>query len=526
MATTPWKTIVRKYDGTTRYDVDPMNTPVTDLEARTDYLKQTLDMLTDKSSVTLVQAPCDTDVVAGTAVFFDKTSGRFGKAKAAWSGEYGPNGELVAADEAILIGIALTAGALGFTDIVKEGSASLNDVQMNNLFGTTDPAKGMWYLSGFTKGLLSSTKEACPIPALFHRGSGECLLMVGAPPEHSHIHKYHELAESWYDVSDPRFDGMEKPVGAIWGYDKANDDDVNELFMTYPGDFTVTVAGVVDVNYQTTTDNVWYTQAAQPQPYNHIVIYTSVPYNYGQPIVRAMRTDTLDELSIQGDNGVVTVNMRDRIMADAGLSGIALSAVSGRTFERTKNVSTVRTQGDGIRSVTNETTGEVVLTASLTNHAKLRAELINFNNAMQVTDGPFVYLAFPTDRTSEMTGVIPCPSLTPLSGFHYELKVFADARGMLGGTPSSPVTFPSLSVTVDYLMDPDAGSPVDMTSAPTLSTTLPATPTDQTMVYRLESPDVMSVNHEGIAYVTLSATSSSGNKNLTGFGIMIEIVSD
>jgi len=527
MSTTPWIPEVRLYDDKTSYDVDPQNIPIKDLAQRTQSLYERLNALADKNAVIIESADVENGIDAGLIVYWDTADARFKPGTAVWAGTYGPNGELVIAEEGIAQGIVLEAPNGGIADVLLDGSVVLTDTQMLNLFGVAAPTPGMYYLSAVDQGKAVNVKPATPVPVVYYRGLNRITMMVGAPPEHNHIHKNYILEETWFDVADPRFANMEVPVGAMWGYDKVSDPYVDELFMSYPGDFVVTVDGIISNQFVANIDNVWFTQASDPNLLGELNMFVSVPYNYGQPIVRAIQT-TGDDLSITGVNGVITIDHKPWLPQTPEYNAFAVASIDGRTQQITPVVSALYPQEySGIRIYKNPTTGEHVIDSDASGLGDRYADTINMNNSMQTTDGPYVLLTFPEGRDSSMTGVLPCPQLnTAATGFHYELTVFAERAGIIGGTVGVPISFPAITVNMTYVEKAVEGVPIDISTALTLTDTIPAEDTVQGMKYFTLATAALSVETPGTVYVELSMLSDSINRSLYNFGVRIELVAD
>lgn len=522
MSTTPWKQQVRKYNNETTFEQDPLNIPINDLIQRTDNLYERLNQVADKNAVIIESADADVIISGASTVYWDSENSYYSPAQAVWSDTYGPNGELQVAEAGMVQGLVLDVPVDRVANILLSGSVELTGSQMLSLFGVAAPVVGLYFASATTPGEITNVKPATPVPVLYYRGLNRITMAVGAPPEHNHIHKNYILVESWLDISNPIFDDMEKPVGAFRGYHKAADAYVDELFMSYPGDFTMTIDGVVSNDFVANNDNVWYMQDADPSSLGALNMYTTVPYNYGQPIVRAIET-TGDDLSIQGVNGVVTINLNPWLPQTPTFSGTAVSYLDGRTVGITPVVTAIYAQGTGITVHPPTASGEVVIAVGESGLGNLYADVVNLDNAMQVSDGPFILLTFPVDRDSSMIGKIPCPQLDVPSGYHYEIKAFVERRGL--GTSGSPISFPTIEVDLTYLLDAADGA-VDIGAAATLSTTIEAEDTIQTEKYYTLAEDALSVTKPGTVYVSLSMDAGALNKSLFDFGVNIELIAD
>lgn len=522
MSTTPWKQQVRKYNDDTTFEQGPLNIPINDLIQRTDNLYERLNQVTDRNSMIIESVDISPDIDGCSVVYWNAEQDFYDRGKAVWSTTHGPNGELQIAESGMIQGIILNVPVDGVGDILTGGTYTLTDAQKLKLFGPGEPDEGLYFLSAVDEGTVTNVKPATPVPVLYYTGLNRITVAIGAPPEHNHIHKNYTMAEAWLGAANPQFDDMDIPAGAVWGYDRASDAQVDELFMTYPGDFVITVDGVIDGLFLVNSDNIWYMDAVDPNGFTDIQLFVSVPYNYGQPIIRAIQT-TEDDLDIQGENGVVTINVKPWEPQASALSGEAVSYVNGREYGVTPVVSAIYPQGDSINVYKNPSTGEYVLSAGNPGIGNVYAEVVNLNNAMQVTDGDYILLTFPENRTSSMVGKIPVPKLNEISGFHYEIKAFAELKGM-----DDSGTFPEITVKLVYLQEATVSTPTGL-GTPTIVNTeiLEEAAALSTNKYYKRSEAAMSITGPGTVYVTLSMSDTGdGNKNLFDFGIFVELVAD
>lgn len=536
-------------------DQDTLNQPLTELTARTDYLKTRLDAWTNKSNLVAYKVATTADVEEGDLVYFDASCSSYARALAAWSGSYAARGELLASDEAYVKGVVLTKHSTSLADVLLDGLYSDQTLADAMLGPSAEP--GLYYLSAVDPG--SATPEPPPlkVPAVTYLGDGSFIFKASDVFQPNHLHRSALLAENWLDASDPAFDGMAAPEGAVTGYDIDSDPEFREWFAAYPGELTVVVDGLVQAPgvFRTTESNLWYVGemsresssssegyesdstsstsdssasassssemgADWPSGAESVVAYAYSPLIAGEPVLRTAGTDTPCELGVEAVNGKLVINAMPWSSVDAPADGKAVTGVVGKTLRRAPAVSGITSSG-GLKVVAvgngvyDVSAGDVV-------ESTLDAELVNLDNVIELTDDPYFYYNFPKDRNASIMGRISMPSLSPANT--YKAAVWVYRRGVIGATAGAPVDFPAISVEMTHLASPRGTSSVVIPVTTGLTTTLPVQSASvEADLYYAETPetDRLEVSSEGTLYIKLSMGSDAYDKYITRFGALI-----
>jgi len=526
-------------------DAATFNKPIQDLVDRTDYLKSELDAITNKSNTLTFNQAVEPDVVVGDMVYFDTTCESYQKAQAVWDDEYNADGELIVAASAYVRGIVVAKSTSTVADILLQGEYTSEDV-VSRCLGTS-PAQGLYYLSADTAGTATITVPPVKVPAITYVGGNTIIFDAPMLWQPNHFHKAYRLQESWLDESDTSFDDMEKPYNVVKGYDIASDTDFAELFTAYHGELAVFIDGALqdEAHIQITEDNIWTVSGEEessssiddagsvssqssssssgddtwPNDAGYIYVYAYTPFVYGEPIVRAARTTTEDELEVTSENGVVTVDAKAWGSEIVEANGYAVASIAGKKQRKSLSVSSV-SAGSGIQVAT-DAAGKAVV-SSWERIEELRdAEIINLNNAVEVTDDPFVYYSFPENRASSIIGRCVIPTLN--TDNTYEIGVWAVRRGITGATIGSPITYPAMTIDMTFVESPKGVSYQTMPTPPTGSSSISSVSSVETRIYygEIDSTDRISVESEGTAYIKLSMASASNDKYILRFGVII-----
>jgi hypothetical protein len=354
-----------------------------------------------------------------------------------------------------------------------------------------------------------------PVLTVQYLGSGRIRALYDAFPKHGHSHKEYALTAGWLDVSDSQFDNYTPPAGADKGYDRASDPDIAELFSFFTGDAVIIdednkVAASSD--FVVTEENVWHLQAEDP---GDVRLFATIPLSYGQSIVRAVSTDNTDELTITSTNGVVSINPAAWAQyGETANSAYAVSSVSGRKYTLTPVISGISAGTGADVSVGSD--GVAVISLETSANAKKYPDQVNLNNATHVTDGDIMYYSLPENRAASIIGVIPVGKLSSASS--YKAYVFVEPAGM-----QLNASYPALSFKLT-LHSEGSASGVALSGATSLSGTFSTFSSKQGYKYNFQETTGLAVTSNGILYLKISIGSSSGNKNLYGFGVVITAV--
>ena len=639
-----------------------LNPPIAALASRTDYLKRELDGVTNKSNLLDYSVACDINVEIGDLVYYDSGKGRYDKALAVMAEDYAQNGQIEASERAYVKGLVIAKPTTTSADLLIYGvwtDANIVDKVIGH-----GAEKGLYYLSQTEPGKAVMEAPALRVPIITYAGEGVVTLTTSNLFQPNHQHRYQLLRGDWLSANDPSFDDMEKPSGAIKGYDVSSDPEFSEWFVTYPGQLAVFLDGKLqDPNtIITTRDNIWYmgeygygsssssssslsslssssdssfsslssssqsslsssspssqssssssnsssssessssesspssrssssdssysgseswssgssssdssTSSSQssassassesslssssessessasspssssessesswssssswwdewPDNAGSVVVYGYVPFLNGEPVVRAISTDTPCEIELKEDKGIVTISMKSWELVDQKSNGAyAVERVSDRTQRRIPVVSALTTSGGVV--VKNRGDGVYDISTADVVEALLDAELINLNNVIELADDPYVWFDFPAGRDASLTARVAVPRLNPRN--RYIAKVWAHIRGVIGAKPTSPVTFPEVAVELTHVKAPGSVA-VGLPATPMVTTVLPKIEeSNETMLYLGESVDGVEVSSQGMVHFKLGMPSDTYHKYLARFGIKLYLV--
>jgi hypothetical protein len=202
------------------------NPPIEVLAARTQALRDLVNAIEAGEQITLRNAPLAESISAGTVVFFDATELVHDKSFAQWLSLSGAT-ELRPASETVYTGVVIRKTAERAGDILVTGYSTLGDSELTNLFGTTTPASGTYYLSMLTPGTVELTPPAMMVRVLQVLDGG--IIRVFSPSHEpiSHTHRSYVLqAGDWLPAAS--FDPTGVPDNATHGYDLTASDAVSQ----------------------------------------------------------------------------------------------------------------------------------------------------------------------------------------------------------------------------------------------------------------------------------------------------------
>jgi len=556
-----------------------LNRPLQALAARTDYLKQAYEAITDKSRVVIYRVAASTATVAGDLVYYNSDCGYYDKAQALWGPEYAARGEMLAADQARVKGVVLLKHAPALADILISGLCEDAAVAAA-MMGAAAPA-GIYYLSAAAAGKATATPPPLQVPVAVNTGAAGFIFNTPQIYQPNHMHRSLQLRGSWLAAMATEFDDMDKPAWATMGYDIAGDPDFAEWFAAYPGELTVVADGLVQRPglYMTGLDNLWYmgtyagssssssstgstsstsgnsssssstsvnsssssspsssspSSSSTSDGYSSssegdypngatIVVYSYSPMIAGEPVMRALDTDTPCELAISSLNGVANVSMVPLESDITVPTGYSVVNMIDRHLKLAPVVSSITSSG-GL-TIVKGANGLYTISTGDSIEGLLDAELVNMNNTVEVTDDPYFYYNFPANRAAALLGKVPVPRLNSVNT--YAVAAWVYRRGVIGATAGSPVTFPAITAEITYVGSPRHSSPAAIPAAPGVATTIAAQAGSvQTNLYYGETPaaDRLTVGPEGTVYVKLSMPQDTYNKYITRFGIIIYLV--
>ena len=510
-----WSNTVPLYEEGNSTEHTEMNKPLQALIDRTDYLKQQLDQVTAGENLIGSFTNLDEDTAVGDAVYLDPDTETVKRALSGFAPEFAQDGSFRLATSGYVLGIVVektnsTSGRIWITGTITD-----QDLADDALGVSADP--GVYRLSMTNHGELTADEQELDILVIQYHGGGVMTMFDKRASIPNHIHQTYLLEESWLLESDSAFDNMEKPAGATYGYDIANDANMQRIFATVPGSIRIFGDGQLLAETEVTSnlDNIWWVDAVSvPTDYTVLEATITMPYTFGEPVLRGARTDTPDEILLSADQGILTANMQTWQTGDDTPDGTAIRSIVGRTYKTVPVVTDVGVLGDLQKSTDSE--GKVTISLGLGLNSFIEPQIVNLNNAIEETDGYYVYYAIPAGRDAKMLGRISLPFFQDAE---LEAAVVAEVQGLSGGG-----AIPALNVNaraVDYA-DTEQSLPSSWAESFTLPT--PAISVNSQLVVEADSGDRFNVTSRGTIFLEIGYDTPSEDIKITRFGVVLYTV--
>lgn len=443
MAIPSWASTIRFVQPTDPVSSGVVNSPLSTLAERTNYLKTIIEQITTNEFNYLSNVAVAESTVIGNVVYWNSTTNKFDKALAAWDDVLlNSDGTLRPSESSVVAGILAYKHTAGTGSIVLGGYIR-GFGNLTELFGTSSPAKGVYYLSSSVAGTVTTSTPPLSILTIQYCGNGDILIPTVRFEHSTHDHKKYSLKDTmWLAANTTNFPNYAVPAGATYGYnyEAAGEETIKEIFALYPGigAFTWVTFGenIPDATVYVNENNIWWTDGSAPT--DDIYMHLTSPNSHGPNIVRAIKSDTTDVLDITLTNGLATVNKKDFVATSSNTGFNVVKEITdlnevkyGQVVEKILGV-------DGI-TVTNHTgdEGQGIVELGLEEFASryVDANIINLNNALEVTVEGGIYTAFPSQRTSSMLATAPGSVWT---GTDKKVAVWVWARGLMGGGYNIP----------------------------------------------------------------------------------------
>jgi hypothetical protein len=509
---TTWKGTVRLYEFENSTEFDEMNKPLQDLIERTDWLKSQVDQITAGENLIATYADMDETTAVGEAVYIDPNTGTVKQALAGFKNEYAQDGSLRLSDSGYVLGIVIeklnaTSGRVWINGTIED--QTLADATLGV---SADP--GIYRLSMTNNGELTPAEQELDILVIQYAGNGVMTLFDKRAAIPNHMHQTYILTETWLLESNSQFDEMVKPSGATYGYDLASDADIQRIFSGPASLVRIYGDGklLLETEVLSNEDNIWWVDAVTvPTDYTDLEAVITTPYTFGEPILRGARTDTPDEITLSAEQGILTTNMKPWVEEVGPAQDTAVGSVNGRTATIVPVVSSVGVLGDLEKA--EDGNGGVVISLGLGLNSFIEPKIVNLNNAIEVTDGYYVYYALPAGRDAKMLGRISIPYFQDAN---LEAAVVAEVQGLSGGG-----AIPALNVnyrTIEF-SDTEKALPSSWEGAFTLPT--PAITANNQLVVEADGGDRFNVTSKGTVFLELGFDTPSEDLKITRFGVVL-----
>jgi len=507
---TNWSNTIPVYTEGNSTEYDEMNRPLQALIDRTDYLKEQLDQVTAGQNLVGTFVNMDSATAVGDAVYVDPDDGSVKQALSGFAPEFAADGSFRLADSGYVLGIVIeklnaTSGRVWLNGTLED--QTIADASLGVSADT-----GTYRLSMTNAGELTSTEQDLDILVVQYHGGGVMTMFDKRAAIPNHIHQTYSLKEAWLPISDPQFDDMEKPAGMTHGYDIASDAAMQRIFATVPGSIRIFGDGVLLWTTETVNnlDNIW-ANADLSLSYTILEATITLPYSFGEPILRGARTDTPDEIELSAIQGILTANMKDWTTESGTPDGTAVQSIAGRTSTITPVVTGIATVGDIEKSESSQ--GLVTLSLGLGLNSFIEPQIVNLNNAIEVSDGYYVFYALPAGRDSAMLGRI---SLPYFQDANLAAAVVAEVHGLGGGG-----AIPALSI--NYSAREYAATEQAMPSAWDGSFTLPtdSISANTAKIVEADVGDRFNITSKGTIFLELGYDTPSEDIKITRFGVVL-----
>ncbi len=514
---------VYKEDNSTEYT--EMNKPLADLIERTDWLKQQVDQITAGRNLVGLYDNVDSSVSVGDAVYLDPDDGTVKPALARFASEYAQDGSLRLASSGYVLGLVTEKPNATSAYVFTTGTFE-DQILSDTIFGVAaDP--GIYRLSMTNDGELTSEEQEIDILVAVYHGDGRISLFDKRASIPTHIHQIYPLEADWLPYTDPQFDEMEKPDGISagdFGYDLANDPDVSRLFPNVPSIIRVYGDGdlLLETEVVANRDNIWWLGDApvpsDPDDYGTLEVAITTPYSFGEPILRGARSDTPTELLLSADEGILTANMAPWDVSDIDPNNHPAKAVvelDGRQAKFGSVVADIATVGDIEKS--ENSNGLVTLSLGLGINQFIEPEIVNLNNAVEASDGYYVYYALPNNRDSALLGRISIPYFQDAN---LEAAVIAEVHGLSGGG-----AIPALNVNYSVKNFPSTLSYMGSAWDGSFTLPTPSIDTNNSLIVEADAGDRFLVTSKGTVYLEVGYDNLLGEDvKIVRFGLILYVV--
>jgi len=510
-----WIPDVDTYEFENSTEHTAMNKPVFDLIARTDWLKQQVDQITAGRNLVGLYDNVDTTVVVGDTVYLETSTGTVKKALSQFASAYAADGSLRLNESAYVLGIVTEKPNATSAYVWTTGTFESQALADAALGVSADP--GTYRLSMTNDGELTLSEQELDVLVVQYQGNGVMVMFDKRAAIPNHIHQSYTLAAAWLAESDTQFDDMEKPLTALWGYDLASDPDMQRIFSTIPGIIRIYGDGVLlletALSIYNNVDNLWSDDVTSPAvTYTTLEAVITIPYSFGEPVLRGARSDTPSEIVLSALQGILTANMVPWTYDDVQPpTGFAVMSLNGRQALRSPVVVAVEVAGNLQKQ---ESSGTVTISDGAIG-TFLEPQNVNLNNAIEANDGFYTYFSLPAGRDAFMLGRISLPYFTGT----LKAAVIAEVYGLsVGGA------IPALAVS--YIAKDYPSVAQSMPSAWDASFTLP-TPeiaAGNALIVEADIGDQFAITSKGTVYLKLGFNSPSEDIKIARFGVILYTV--
>lgn len=514
------------------------NRPTQVLADRTAALKAIVDTIEAGEQLRLRDAPLSEGVSVGQVVYFNADSLVHEQALAQWMSLNDGQTEATPAPEAIYSGVVTGKTSAYVGDILINGFSGLDSTALMNLFGTTNPDQGIYYLSMMNGGMVTKVPPAMRVRVLQYMGGG--VLQV-YPPQHepiTHTHRDYRLDSADWLVAAGF---SESPTGAVYGYNLTSPDaqaqNVTEALLPTVGEASFRwlyaddddtsssqqpcdLGGLhVDERFVQKDENgIWWFDNSQPEcDMSMEVVSADVK---GLSLITAIANGSPESLAVASFNGVVTLTIKPfGIDDDVSYDHEVVKGIDNWLLKKGPVASSILV-GRGLSGSSPQGAlkgggwvGNVSLELTAFHNMLIEAAIQNLNNASTTVEDPHVITLFPNTRTSSVSCRITLPDLGNVT---YKARIFAQFLN-----PGSSQNPPILTDVVQS-PEPSAAGVTPVSAGPS---TFPAFPSgiDAGDFYYVESDAELDLTaySRGVISFTLEAATPNPALRMINTGIRL-----
>ena len=487
---------------------DVLNRPLSQLESAVNALQTTVAGITTQSRVVVTGVLCADVVNVGDVVYIDG-DGLANKALAVWAQTKGAQGEILPDQRSNVTGVVINKDGAA-VDIISVGTLGSEHAAVKTALVGSTPQPGTYYLSSTAPGKVTSKHAAnyFQVPVVQVDRGGNVIVRQVAQSAGQHIHKHYlvPLDDGWSEIN-----GVRQYVNGV----------LEELAYYNVADCVVTYDGAITDQFTLSIVDGQVVLAVAvanwPGTEGRLEVFTTVPFPFDPPTVRAVRT-TSPRLRAEASNGIVTLSMGKGVPGVHQKSAIAISAFNDDdSYNTTPVISGIK--GDATISVHPLPGGEVSLSAGYGEGHTIYPAMVSMDGTtITEVQSQLMYIFPAIDRQVGLVGSIPIDS--PPEGVSWSMYPFVTvaAPGVGNYTASfkvATVFAPTPTVSVGSGVALPIPSSVSLPGSPNLNINV----TNGNMASaRIDA--AISVTSAGTLTVRVYATTQTAY-TVCGFGVIV-----
>lgn len=506
-------------NGVTQWSAEGLNPIFSALENNIDKVAEALDNVTGDAGYIFTDTGFSADCKKGMLIAYDRTLDRYVPAAAVWGNEVAPNGGLMAADSAFVVGLLMTDIDTSKNGVILAAGWTTNEEIIDLAVPQKQP--GRYYLSVDGKAVPlaadSASPSILPVYCFSYTATGKLILNPKLPEVSGHAHTSYELAPSlWGPASGSA--ATDLPSSAQYVYNTPEDTELSMLLNAYiTGKSLVWGGAELSADQWGITESGYIYLTFTGEAGTKSILHTITPFFGTEPIVRAVGVANGNTvLTSKLLAGTVVLDTKFNTLTITDKSALAVTDISRTGIKKGPVVTSVQ-PGLGIKIETQEDAEGVAVPGGVVVHSTAVADtlldmiLLNANN-VAIGAGPNqASLVFPSGQISSV-----------LLGFRVPMHSVENQRGVIEawvfGTGAAINTF-TASVTV--MPEPAADTPIAIPTAQTVNMT-PVSSTDTTHIYQMQSADFGPLPGNALVYVELTASSPAASTAIASIGIKLQ----